>query len=117
MGKYLLGAIFIGAGVLHFVAPSVYARIMPPMLPAPLILVYVSGAAEIAGGLGLMVPQTRRAAAWGLAALLLAVWPANVYMAMNPQMFPKIPAWSLWARLPLQVPLIWWALVYARRVP
>jgi uncharacterized membrane protein len=80
LSRGLLAVLFIGAGVLHFVAPATYLHIMPPYLPAPLALVYLSGAAEIAGGVGLLIPATRQLAGWGLILLLLAVFPANVYM-------------------------------------
>lgn len=88
---------------------------MPPLLPAPRLLVAISGAAEIAGGLGLLLPRLRKAAAWGLVLLLLAVFPANLYMAIAHQRFPNFPAWTLWARLPLQLPIIWWAWRYTRK--
>ena len=114
MGRYVFGALFVVAGVMHFVLPKVYASIMPPMLPAPVLLVYVSGVAEILGGVGVLVPSTRRMAAWGLVALLIAVWPANLEMAMHPERFASMPVWALWVRLPLQLPLIWWAWVYTR---
>ena len=104
---YVLAALFVGAGLLHFLHPAPYLRIMPPALPAPRLLVALSGAAEVAGGLGLLLPATRRAAAWGLLALLLAVFPANVYMLqIHAQL--HIPAWVAWARLPLQPLLMWW---------
>ncbi len=115
LGRILLGVLFVVAGVMHFVAPGRYVQIMPPMLPAPGALVYLSGLAEILGGVGIMVPGTRRLAAWGLVALLIAVWPANLYMAMVPERFPAVPLWALWARVPVQVPMIWWAWVYARK--
>ncbi|RXH55337.1 DoxX family protein [Granulicella sibirica] len=114
MGRYLFGVLFVVAGVMHFVLPKVYASIMPPMLPGPVLLVYVSGVAEILGGVGVMVPTTRKMAAWGLVALLIAVWPANLEMAMHPERFASVPGWALWVRLPLQLPLIWWAWVYTR---
>ncbi|WP_254244932.1 DoxX family membrane protein [Hymenobacter sp. BRD67] len=105
--RYGLALLFVGAGLLHFIRPETYLRIMPPALPAPRLLVLLSGAAEVAGGLGLLLPATRRLAAWGLLALLVAVFPANVYMLT---IFEKlhIPAWLAWARLPLQ-PLLMWA--------
>jgi uncharacterized membrane protein len=114
MPRILFGVLFVLAGVLHFVKTGTYAGIVPPMFPAPRLWVYLSGVAEIAGGLGVMLPPTRQAAAWGLVALLLCVWPANLYMAMHPELFPGIPAWALWARLPLQIPMIWWAWLYTR---
>lgn len=104
---YLLAVLFVGAGLLHFLRPETYLRIVPPALPAPRLLVLLSGAAEVAGGLGLLLPATRRWAAWGLVALLLAVLPANVYMLqINTHL--HLPAWALWARLPLQPLLMWW---------
>jgi uncharacterized membrane protein len=106
-GRYALALVFVGAGVLHFVHPETYLRIMPPALPAPRLLVLLSGGAEVAGGLGLLLPATRRPAAWGLLALLVAVFPANVYMVGLASEL-HIPAWALWARLPLQ-PLLMWA--------
>lgn len=110
---YLLAALFVGAGLLHFLKPAPYLRVMPPGLPAPQLLVALSGAAEVAGGLGLLWPATRRAAGWGLLALLVAVFPANVYMLhIHAQL--HLPAWALWARLPLQ-PLLMWAVWRAAR--
>jgi uncharacterized membrane protein len=103
----VIAAVFyMVAGTLHFVIPNQYMRIMPPYIPAHLAMVYISGAAEIAGGAGLLIPPLRRAAAWGLVALLIAVFPANVYMA---QIAPAF-SWILWARLALQPVLIWWVL-------
>jgi uncharacterized membrane protein len=108
----------IAVGVLHFVTPDPFARIVPPWLPAARALVYASGVAEIALGLGLLVPRTRRWSAWGLVALYLAVFPANVHMALHGiSLFegqPPPPAWALYARLPLQGVLIANALWLAR---
>ena len=109
----VLAVAFVGAGVLHFVRPHVFEAIVPPYLPAPRLLVLVSGAAEVLGGVGLLVPAVRPWAGWGLVALLVAVFPANVYMATAAERFAGVaPAWALWARLPLQAVLIgwvWWA--------
>ena len=103
------GVLFIAAGALHFIRPAMYEPIVPPQLGHAAALVAISGHAEIAGGLGLLVPQTRRAAGIGLIVLLLAVWPANIYMAVEAKRFAAAsPAWILWARVPLQVVLIWW---------
>jgi len=104
--RYALALLFGGAGVLHFIRPELFERIVPPALPAPRLLVLLSGAAEVAGGLGLLLPATRRAAGWGLLALLAAVFPANVYMVGLAGAL-HIPAWVLWARLPLQPLLLW----------
>lgn len=108
----IAAAFFTFAGVLHFVKTPMYLKIMPPYLPWRLAMVYLSGAAEIAGGLGLLVPPVRRAAAWGLVALLVAVFPANVYMATNPAEAgaASLPAVALWGRLLLQPIFIWWVL-------
>ncbi len=102
------------AGVLHFAFTPVYVRIMPRYLPDPVLLVQISGGFEILGGVGLLVPSTRRLAAWGLVALLVAVMPANLQMAMDHTHWPSIPEWLLWARVPLQAPLIYWAWLYTR---
>ena len=105
--RYALALLFVGAGVLHFLRPATYLAIMPPALPAPLALVYVSGFFELAGGLGLLPARTRRLAGWGLLALLVVVFPANVYMALIHEQL-HIPGWVAWGRLPLQLPLLWW---------
>jgi uncharacterized membrane protein len=104
-----LATFFIGAGVNHFVMPGVYKRIVPPGMGDPEMLVRVSGVAEVAGGVGVLLPCTRRLAGFGLIALLAAVFPANVHMARNPGKFGKIPGWALYARLPLQPVMMWWA--------
>jgi uncharacterized membrane protein len=106
----LAAAFFSVAGVLHFLKPAMYMRIMPPYIPWPLAMVYISGGAEIAGGLGILLPPARRAAALGLMALLVAVFPANVYMATNPLEAgaSALPPAALWGRLLLQPVLIWW---------
>ena len=116
VGRVILALIFVVAGSLHFVIPQAYLRIMPPLLPAPLLLINISGAAEILGGLGLLVPSTRRLAAWGLIALLIAVWPANIYTATAHLPLPGLAgqSWVQWMRIPLQLPLICWAWMYTR---
>ena len=105
-----LGVFFIVAGIMHFVMPAPYVGIMPPWLPSPLALVYVSGVFEIAGGAGVMVGRTRRAAGWGLIALLVAVFPANIQMLVNALHAHASPLWCtlLVLRLPLQPLMIWW---------
>jgi uncharacterized membrane protein len=116
-GLQLLAAFFIVAGVMHFVAPDAYVRIVPPLLPVPRLLVLVSGIAEAFGGCGLLLPSTQRQAAWGLVLLLLAVFPANIYTAVSHVPFPGIfgQSWVQWLRLPLQIPLILWTLRYTKR--
>jgi uncharacterized membrane protein len=96
------GIAFIVAGTLHFTHTRTYEAIMPPYVPRHRESVLVSGAAEIAGGVGVLVPATRPLARWWLLGLLVAVFPANVHMALNPQRYRRIPAPALWLRLPLQ---------------
>ncbi len=115
--RLALAFAFTGAGVAHFVRPRFFEAIVPPYLPAPHALVLISGAAEVAGGVGLLIPAVRRAAGWGLVALLLAVFPANVYMWQENVAIDgeHLPRWALLARLPLQFVLIAAVLWSSRR--
>jgi uncharacterized membrane protein len=110
--RSLCGPFFVLAGAMHFIKPKAYEQIVPPYLPAPDKLVAASGVAEIAGGLGLMIPFTRRRAKWWLVATMLAVFPANIHMAEHPEQYPRIPGGerALRARLPLQALVIAWIL-------
>lgn len=105
-------AFYTFAGVLHFLKPAPYLKTMPPYVPWHSAMVSISGAAEIAGGLGLLIPPVRRVAAWGLVALLIAVFPANLYMATNPVAAgaASLPAAALYGRLLLQPLFVWWVL-------
>ncbi|MBD0321589.1 MAG: DoxX family protein [Gemmatimonadetes bacterium] len=103
-----MAAIFTVAGLLHIIVPGPYVGIMPPWLPHPRVLVLVSGAFQIAGGLGVLHPRTRRAAGWGLVVLLLAVWPANFQMLLDARASGAATRALLALRIPLQIPLIWW---------
>ena len=107
--KVLFAILFISAGILHFVMPDFFVRIVPPILPAPLFIVYLSGIVEIALGILLLVPKFSRFAAFGLIALLVAVFPANIYMAINPQTFADYDQLMLYLRLPIQFLLIFCA--------
>ena len=100
--RVLFSAFFIVAGVTHFTNRDFFTSIVPPYLPWPEMLVYVSGVAEIVLGVMLLIPPTVRLAAWGLIALLIAVFPANIHMAMNPQLYPDVSMAALLIRLPLQ---------------
>ena len=103
-------------GVLHFAVPVPFVRIVPPQLPYPEALVYISGFFEILGGIGLLIPKVSRAAAWGLIALFIAMFPANINQAVNNIAIEGIPHNQLlyWCRLPLQAVLIAWAWVYTQ---
>jgi uncharacterized membrane protein len=105
--RWLAAIFFIVAGIGHFVKPELYLKIMPPYFPAPALLVLISGVAEFAGGLGLLIRPFRRAAGWGLIVLLLAIFPANIYMLQHSERF-DFPVWTLWVRLPLQIVFIAW---------
>jgi|SRR5688572_13961520 uncharacterized membrane protein len=111
MLRRLFGPFFVFAGVMHFIKPRWYESIMPPYLPAHSELVIASGVAEIAGGLATMHPATRRAGSLWSIATLLAVFPANLHMALNPEDFDHVPGGeaALWARLPVQALFIAWA--------
>lgn len=118
---YLMGALYVVAGTTHFTSQGFFLQIVPPFLPAPGVLVAISGLAEIVLGGLVMVPATRRMAAWGIIALLIAVFPANVYQALDNPTLVDPPAWmgqpsqaGLLIRLPLQFVLIWWAWRYTR---
>ena len=111
--RWLLAAIFVFAGVSHFLWSRFYEKIVPPYLPSPHLLVVISGIAEIVLGVLLVVPGTSRLAAFGLIALLIAVSPANIHMALHPDRFHLSPT-ALWIRLPLQLVLIAWAFWFTR---
>jgi uncharacterized membrane protein len=110
VARFFAGPVMTFAGVMHFLKPRWYMRIMPPYLPAHRELVYASGVAEIAGALGTMHPRTRRPAGLFLIATLVAVFPANVHMALHPEDFRDVPggAGALYARLPLQGLFVYW---------
>ena len=113
----LLAIAFIGVGVMHFTNADFFVNIMPPYLPWHLALVYISGFFEILGGAGLLIPKLRRAAGWGLIALMIAVFPANIHMAMNPDQFPDISPTALYVRLPIQfvmIAVVWWAAIKSK---
>jgi uncharacterized membrane protein len=112
----VLAAAIIVVGVTHFIRPDQYARIIPPAFPDPIALVYISGVFEILGGIGLLIPWVSVAAAWGLIALFVAVFPANLYQAIHSIPIEGIPHHPLlyWFRLPFQAVLITWAWWYTR---
>ena len=113
--RRLFGPFFIFAGMMHFVIPRAYDAIVPPQLPDERAVVYASGVAEIAGGTGVLHPRTRTAASLWSVATLLAVFPANVHMALHPERY-RVPGGrlALYLRLPVQALFIAWAIA-ARR--
>ena len=113
--RLLLGVFFIAAGVNHFLRTGFYLRMMPPYVPFHLAMVQISGAAEMLLGLLILIPRRSAIAGWGLIALLIAVFPANVQMALHPETFPEFSARALWLRLPLQAVMIAWAYWYTRK--
>ncbi len=112
--KIFFALFFVAGGFNHFVNPPFYLKIMPPYLPWHYELVILSGIAEAVLGIALLIPKTSRLAAWGIIALLIAVFPANLHMTMHPELYPEIPVIALWIRLPIQGLLILWAFWYTR---
>jgi uncharacterized membrane protein len=114
--RVVLAIAIITVGTLHFLKPEPFIKIMPPQLPYPAELVYISGFFEILGGIGLLVPFVSVAAAWGLIALFIAVFPANINQAINSISIEGIPNNPVfyWVRLPLQAVLIAWAWWYTQ---
>lgn len=113
MELYVTGIIFCIAGILHFVFPSFYKKIMPPYIPAHYTMIYLSGLFEVLFGVLLMIPKTQTIGAVGIGLLLIAVFPANLYMAQRMQQKGKKYAWAAWLRLPLQLLLIWWVMTFS----
>ncbi|MBA3882059.1 MAG: DoxX family membrane protein [Chthoniobacterales bacterium] len=113
ISRTALALFFAVAGLNHFLEPKPYLAIVPPSLPGPAALVYISGAAEIAGAVGILFKGTRKLATIGLIALLIAVFPANIYAALHGMQIGgrPIPSALLWARLPLQAVLIAWVYI------
>jgi len=114
--RVFLSFALIIIGILHFIKPELFVKIVPPQLPYPLELVYISGFFEILGGIGLLIPSVSVAAAWGIIALFIAVFPANINQAINSISIEGIPnnPWLYWLRLPFQAVLIAWAWWYTK---
>lgn len=108
VSRWLAALFFVAAGAGHFLWPFNYLKIMPPWIPSPLTLIYVSGFFEILFGALVLSLKTQKLAGWGLIMLLIAVFPANIHLALHPEIFPGIPAWVSWARLPFQGVFIFW---------
>ncbi len=116
IGKWTFAALFIAGGINHFVSPDMYVRIMPPYLPFHRPLVLLSGAIELILGVLLLIPRYSRLAAWGLIALLIAIFPANIYLYQHQELLAAPPVLHF-IRLPLQGVLILWAFAYTRSGP
>ena len=117
IARVFSGPLMMAAGINHFVMPKVYEKIMPDYLPAQRELVYASGVAEFGAAALTLHPATRRIGGWGLIATLVGVFPANVDMALHPEKFPDLPEAGLWARLPLQLGMLYlvWLATLKRR--
>ena len=111
-----LSVFFVYFGIDHFINPDFYLSIMPPAFPLHAEAVYISGFFEILGGICVLIPSLRKLAGWGLIALLVSVYPANIYMAINPEAFPEISIGLLYFRLPLPFLFIYWAYSITRPV-
>ena len=109
-----LAAFFINIGIDHFVNPDFYLSIMPPAFPMHAEAVYISGFFEVLGGICVLIPRLRRIAGWGLVALLVAVYPANIYMAITPEAFTDFPVALLYVRLVFQFVFFYWAFSVTR---
>lgn len=109
---YLMAGIYMAAGILHFIKSHWYLPILPPGVPAKLLVVYLSGIAEIYLGLLLLDPYWKAPALSGIMIMLLFFLPVHIYMLRNPKFRKRFPAWALWLRLPLQFLLIFWAYSY-----
>lgn len=110
---YIMAALYVLAGANHFISPAFYRPLMPPYIPAHNLMIVLSGIAEIVLGAALFFPATRRLAAWGVIALLIAVFPVHIYMFQEREtIFSRIPVLLIIARIPLQFVLMWWAWLY-----
>jgi uncharacterized membrane protein len=105
---YVISFFFIAVGISHFTHTDFFMPLMPPYIPWHLEMIQLSGICEIFGGLGVLFPSTRRIAGWGLMALLVAVFPANLYTAQHPEVFEGVPTWLIYVRLPIQALLLYW---------
>jgi uncharacterized membrane protein len=115
---YGMGILYTLAGILHFINPEFYMKIMPPYLPFHLALVYLSGVAETMLGILLFIPKYKTIAAYGIIALLIAVFPANIYQltsALEGSVELRVPIWTLFLRLPIQFLLMYWAYTVAKQ--
>ncbi len=112
---YVMAVLYIAAGINHFCSPQFYYKIMPPYIPYPFAVIYISGVFESGLGILLLFNKTRNLGAWGIVALLVAVFPANIQMLVNyiHENNPRI--WVAVIRLPLQIPLIWWAYSFTNK--
>lgn len=111
-----MGLAYIAAGINHFRDPQFYLNIIPPYIPEHALMVQLSGVAEIVLGVMMFIPRYRKLAAWGIIAMLIVFMTVHIHMVMNPQLFPKVPEYILWLRIPIQFVLILWAYWYTRPI-
>lgn len=114
MSLWLQGLFYLIAGINHFVQPQIYLKMMPTWLPYPEFLQLLSGAFEILCAIALLIPRTQVMAAWGIIGLLIAVFPANLHVALENGAPMSIPAWLAWGRLPFQLLFLYWAWIFTR---
>ena len=117
LARVLLALFLIIAGIGHFIIPEFYLRMMPPYLPAPYSLIYISAVAEIALGVCALIPKLQPIAKYGIILLLLAIFPANIHMALNPHLFPEFSSIGLLLRLPFQAIFILWVIFSLPNTP
>lgn len=108
ISRWVLAIFFTAAGLAHFLKPSYYLAVIPPWIPFPAAMNVISGFFEILFGVLVLPVKTRKLAGWGLIALLIAVFPANIHLALHSEIFPGVPPWLSWARLPFQAVFIFW---------
>ncbi len=109
---YLMAAMYIVAGLMHFIKPRAYTSIMPRYIPAPKSMVFLSGLAEVILGVGCIFVTTRTLSLWGIILMLIAFLPVHIDMLSNEKIKKKVPAWFIWLRLPMQFGLMYWAYFY-----
>ncbi|MFT3879507.1 MAG: DoxX family protein [Gemmatales bacterium] len=116
LSAWLMGLLYLAAGINHFWHPGFYLNIMPPYIPEHALMVQLSGVAEIVLGLMMLLPRYRKPAAWGIIAMLIAFMTVHIHMVQNAHLFKDVPEFILWLRIPLQFLLILWAFWYTRPI-
>jgi uncharacterized membrane protein len=107
---------YVSSGVNHFLTPDFYLKLMPPYIPYPLQIIYLSGVIEILLGVGAAIPRFRARAAWAVIFMLISFMPVHIHMVVHPELYPDVPEIGLWLRIVVQGVLIWWAYGYAKAI-